>query len=103
EDGIRDRTVTGVQTCALPICVRPGDASGALHEGHLVLFEQRLDAADEARDDLAAAVDGDAHVEREVLEPDAEFGTAPEQVRDLEIGRASCRERVYVWGGSVAV
>src|SRR5207248_5075052 len=22
EDGIRDRTVTGVQTCALPICVR---------------------------------------------------------------------------------
>src|SRR5207248_5015234 len=23
EDGIRDRTVTGVQTCALPICPRP--------------------------------------------------------------------------------
>src|SRR5438094_9505703 len=23
-DGIRDRTVTGVQTCALPICVRLG-------------------------------------------------------------------------------
>src|SRR5207248_8557297 len=23
EDGIRDRTVTGVQTCALPICRRP--------------------------------------------------------------------------------
>src|SRR5207248_5239832 len=23
EDGIRDRTVTGVQTCALPICVCP--------------------------------------------------------------------------------
>src|SRR5207248_3426878 len=22
EDGIRDRTVTGVQTCALPICLR---------------------------------------------------------------------------------
>src|SRR5437867_11413299 len=29
EDGIRDRTVTGVQTCALPICAQPrafGDA-----------------------------------------------------------------------------
>src|SRR3989475_13218519 len=24
EDGIRDLTVTGVQTCALPICARPG-------------------------------------------------------------------------------
>src|SRR5256886_12703201 len=24
EDGIRDLTVTGVQTCALPICRRPG-------------------------------------------------------------------------------
>src|SRR5207248_5732087 len=23
EDGIRDRTVTGVQTCALPFCLRP--------------------------------------------------------------------------------
>src|SRR5437867_11702844 len=34
EDGIRDRTVTGVQTCALPICMRrgptpPGDVRGA--------------------------------------------------------------------------
>src|SRR2546427_246024 len=25
EDGIRDLTVTGVQTCALPICARPVD------------------------------------------------------------------------------
>src|SRR2546430_7802883 len=31
EDGIRDLTVTGVQTCALPICgdVRPGDVGAA--------------------------------------------------------------------------
>src|SRR2546430_13112049 len=27
EDGIRDLTVTGVQTCALPICQRDGDAA----------------------------------------------------------------------------
>src|SRR5207248_5103092 len=26
EDGIRDRTVTGVQTCALPICLEEEDA-----------------------------------------------------------------------------
>src|SRR2546427_6558773 len=25
EDGIRDLTVTGVQTCALPICIKRGD------------------------------------------------------------------------------
>src|SRR5437867_8840593 len=30
EDGIRDRTVTGVQTCALPICLRP-------HEGFVLM------------------------------------------------------------------
>src|SRR5207245_10349521 len=30
EDGIRDATVTGVQTCALPICIRraPGERAG---------------------------------------------------------------------------
>src|SRR6266498_3368752 len=27
EDGIRDADVTGVQTCALPICRRPGEAA----------------------------------------------------------------------------
>src|SRR5437867_12545307 len=33
EDGIRDRTVTGVQTCALPICREPvlGARPDALH------------------------------------------------------------------------
>src|SRR5438094_7474440 len=30
EDGIRDRTVTGVQTCALPICFR--EAPEAVHD-----------------------------------------------------------------------
>src|SRR2546427_2636039 len=29
EDGIRDLTVTGVQTCALPISTTPGSASAA--------------------------------------------------------------------------
>src|SRR5207237_6326267 len=36
EDGIRDSSVTGVQTCALPICV------GGEHRGALVLGEQDL-------------------------------------------------------------
>src|SRR5438094_1856078 len=32
EDGIRDRTVTGVQTCALPICVDGGFEGGWMRE-----------------------------------------------------------------------
>src|SRR2546430_7235599 len=36
EDGIRDLTVTGVQTCALPICASPPGACG-----HLPQFARR--------------------------------------------------------------
>src|SRR5437773_9318356 len=32
EDGIRDRDVTGVQTCALPISAFPGGATAGLHQ-----------------------------------------------------------------------
>src|SRR2546427_3402601 len=30
EDGIRDLTVTGVQTCALPICSQPANSATAI-------------------------------------------------------------------------
>src|SRR5256886_9085479 len=33
EDGIRDLTVTGVQTCALPICSRGGRRNGGQESG----------------------------------------------------------------------
>src|SRR5437879_9349964 len=33
EDGIRDTSVTGVQTCALPICVRPYLHAGPVSRG----------------------------------------------------------------------
>src|SRR5437867_10204097 len=40
EDGIRDRTVTGVQTCALPICYLPvvpvGEVGEPVHDHHVV-------------------------------------------------------------------
>ena len=36
--------------------IRPGDASGALDERHLVLFQECLDTADDVRHDLPAAV-----------------------------------------------
>src|SRR2546430_6367892 len=80
EDGIRDLTVTGVQTCALPISPhlsRGRSASrsaarlgrGSHRRGHTLPVVLGRDLAG------AAAV----HVDREILD---------------QIGRASCRERV---------
>src|SRR5437762_5509525 len=47
EDGIRDTSVTGVQTCALPICIKPirRDAE------HIVALD--ADAVDDRTDDGA--------------------------------------------------
>src|SRR5438067_9877568 len=88
EDGIRDRNVTGVQTCALPI-------SDPRRPCRLrTLPERRL-----RPDALAAA--GDA---REAGRRTARRGTdgRPLPLRDghrrAEIGRASCRERGEIWG-----
>src|SRR2546430_10110001 len=84
EDGIRDLTVTGVQTCALPICtVR--SAVGLFDVGHMGEFEVEGPKALGAlqlltTNDVAALQPG--HVQYSVL------------CYTNEIGRASCRERV---------
>src|SRR5437868_8566520 len=80
EDGIRDRNVTGVQTCALPIfllaaddpasAVYVGGKQKACAEVGMAAFDIRL-PADAAAEDVAA-----------------------ELQRLNQIGRASCRERV---------
>src|SRR5207249_6387473 len=58
EDGIRDRNVTGVQTCALPICIarQTGEeapespfGAGALELDHHVAGAHALDVARAAR------------------------------------------------------
>src|SRR2546430_11462964 len=82
EDGIRDLTVTGIQTCALPISlfqtlVRPGHhdvwpphshwAAGRLPHWHAAAHQPRR-------------------------RPPQAFSTHNEENR--QIGRASCRERV---------
>ena len=36
EDGIRDRNVTGVQTCALPIYISPGTTSAYTYSGYMI-------------------------------------------------------------------
>src|SRR5437868_11726303 len=82
EDGIRDRNVTGVQTCALPICKE----------------ERKLLRGDLFNDVVPVGDDIDV-----VASQDEEFGELPEKIRlgtvfgitlPIQIGRASCRERV---------
>src|SRR5207253_6090115 len=91
EDGIRDGHVTGVQTCALPIC-QP--------------CEKRLSRQYEPR----AAYPPQRHhrIQRNAGGGDARFreagksaGPAEDSIgwQALKIGRASCRERVKIWEG----
>src|SRR5699024_11360012 len=78
EDGIRDRNVTGVQTCALPIysTVVPMKLAKATFAG-LVLAPSFLAG----------------------FPPELPVGLPPEPCGLVEIGRASCRERVEIWVG----
>src|SRR5205085_9729263 len=88
EDGIRDLTVTGVQTCALPIYCHLRN-SAELHEGAEVIArgEQQPDGHDAGRKTVDDNGPGDGFgFEGESLCP---FG---------KIGRASCRERVKAAG-----
>src|SRR2546430_6573371 len=79
EDGIRDLTVTGVQTCALPIF--PERALHRLRKAR----ERRGKRAQHGGEDALELLEGllveDDRVEVRGLEP-------------RQIGRASCRERV---------
>src|SRR5256885_6838214 len=83
EDGIRDYKVTGVQTCALPICLR-----AAAHEPAEV---DQLDRAIETAKEIA-----DAAKERGVNAEDMKTKDAKDAkaTKKGKIGRASCRERV---------
>src|SRR5205085_9221770 len=99
EDGIRDLTVTGVQTCALPIFprVRLALGRGAEHPGRLLLRCR-------CRDDSGVGTGGLALGRVSTLAR----GRASAGRRGLlwswaKIGRASCRERVWIWVGAVSL
>src|SRR5437016_8513079 len=88
EDGVRDRSVTGVQTCALPIC-----AGGAL----FVLCENG--EAKALSDDFSSS--SRRRSGRDVSNQPFSRGGSYRSRRDArsfhaqnQIGRASCRERV---------
>src|SRR5438093_12877571 len=79
EDGIRDWSVTGVQTCALPI----------YSPEHL------------AEVPIALGLQGDRHLGQMLGRIDGRLVVDDQPlVGGIEIGRASCRERV--WGAVVA-
>src|SRR5262249_59341559 len=83
EDGIRDWSVTGVQTCALPI------SSGAM------IFEETpalsIDPAGVRKRVTTAA--GRVRAPHVVLAGNAHLGMLAPSLAETEIGRASCRER----------
>src|SRR5262249_57199213 len=92
EDGIRDWSVTGVQTCALPISLAR------------VFVSQRHTAAVAAHIVEAAGrggiLVGRDHVPDHVLADVCEMRVAAALV---QIGRASCRERGEISGGAGAL
>src|SRR5256886_13151649 len=84
EDGIRDLTVTGVQTCALPICFEPRHGirvrKGERVTDFVICFEC----------DQVQIWTNDQRTGGFVI------GSSPQPIFDeilKEIGRASCRER----------
>src|SRR3989440_5413955 len=83
EDGIRDLIVTGVQTCALPIWAASWSAST---DGLPALRSQAL-----GRRAGEAAPRG---VEARALVPEDAGGRPLRAALRVQIGRASCRERV---------
>src|SRR5207248_3664174 len=94
-DGIRDRTVTGVQTCALPISMQ-SDVERMQHEparGHAVIRLEMARVVPAERGDAIAALDAElsqaGHETTGALE-----AFAVVVAKQREIGRASCRERV---------
>src|SRR5687767_15362946 len=81
EDGIRDKLVTGVQTCALPIfAAHPFEVPQSFVEQQT---NQRLQAV--VREMMGRGVDP--------RNPDMNWEGAREELQG-QIGRASCRERV---------
>src|SRR2546430_4268442 len=82
EDGIRDLTVTGVQTCALPIYI-------VLRKGSYVpTFEYRSTSSSNTVPALKRIVE---------IAPFTFANSAPNAsavADEIQIGRASCRERV---------
>src|SRR5207249_8613667 len=99
--GIRDRNVTGVQTCALPI-LRCFEDPNVMHVEHTVdpardieIIETELLLAD-----LDTLQKRHERLSRMTRVGQKEFAAAADALaKAIEIGRASCRERGRRWMG----
>src|SRR5699024_11972934 len=88
-DGIRDRNVTGVQTCALPIsCGAKGAAYTAAMEKAVREKGGRIVGA-------YGCLGYDTFGPFKWIGGIAKGHPTQEECREAEIGRASCRERVW--------
>src|SRR5699024_12232251 len=86
EDGIRDRNVTGVQTCALPIYYADRTI--------LTTMIEKFGGGPVGLDTLAAAIGEDSGTLEDVYEPFLpKNGFIQRTPKGRKIGRASCRER----------
>src|SRR5256886_11368910 len=84
EDGIRDLTVTGVQTCALPICATAKDQNGNTMSGVTFTWTATGGTIDSTGKYSAGSTAGTFSVK-------ATSGSVSGSA--TEIGRGSCREK----------
>src|SRR5205823_10628534 len=97
-----DKLVTGVQTCALPICrreapARPLPCDGEADRGRVPRSARRRDPRGAAR-----AARPPRGASRPALRAAGRDGRDSYQIATVrttatKIGRASCRERVEIW------
>src|SRR2546430_5936982 len=87
EDGIRDLTVTGVQTCALPICFLIGQHRDAIAASFSTVL--RVDTTSDGWLNRTYLLDKTHHAYMSF-----KFPSDKPDYTVSEIGRASCRERV---------
>src|SRR5207245_8515693 len=100
EDGIRVATGTGVQTCALPTC-QPGRSAAAAPATEPGPATEPVPAGEPGRSAAAAPADeapADPPAPAASEAPDADEA----DVTALQIGRASCRERVEMTEGGIS-
>src|SRR5207248_8948080 len=101
-DGIRDRTVTGVQTCALPILPRAANVHVCASAPHSELLKQAAVVVTHAgHGTVIRALAAGVPLVCMPMGRDQNENAARVVFRGAEIGRASCRERGEVRGGCV--
>src|SRR5699024_11332494 len=94
EDGIRDRNVTGVQTCALPISDVIYLNSPLINEIPEVMKGLEKELVSMSSQKISIKLSSD--VKHSILLGAASYIT--HRILGMEIGRASCRERVEMSG-----